>query len=129
MHKPSCELLMFGANADMGASVFPTKNDLDDPTVWNRCQFMRATEFFKKYINTDDVVIMKLNCEGSECMIMNDLIESGEIEKLIEVMIDFNIRKVPDVASEESKLLFRLAESGFTRYCLAEDVMIGYSPR
>lgn len=59
------------------------------------CKFIEASEFFKKNIKSGDTVYMKLNCEGAECAIMENLFASGEIEKLTEVLIDFDARKIP----------------------------------
>ena len=108
---------------DMGASV---KSHPDDPkTITTECPFVRASEFFTEHIAADDLVIMKLNCEGSECDIMNDLMDSGEVEKLDNVMIDFDVRKYPNHAHEEPALRKRMAEIGFDRVSFCEDVMRG----
>ena len=85
----------------------------------------KASEFFAEVIGEDDLVIMKLNCEGSECDIMNDLIDGNQIFKLDNVMIDFDVRKFPRLAQEEPALKKRLEEIGFDHFSLAEKVMRG----
>ncbi|WP_415921961.1 FkbM family methyltransferase [Tateyamaria sp. SN6-1] len=108
---------------DMGASV---KTHADDQkTIKTECQFVRATEFFQAHIADDDLVVMKLNCEGSECDIMNDLMDSGEVFKIDNVMIDFDVRKYPNHAHEEPALKARMAEIGFNNFSLCEEVMRG----
>ncbi len=116
---------IYGTNADMGASIYQSKSDLDDPNIVTECAFVRASDFFRGEIEPDDLVVMKLNCEGSETIICNDLLDSGEIEKIANAMIDFDVRKIPERAGEERALLDRFREAGFTRYSKAEDVMHG----
>ncbi len=116
---------IYGTNADMGASIYRTKADLDDPDVVTECSFVRVSDFFRAELEPDDLAVMKLNCEGSETIILNDLLDSGEIEKIANVMINFDVRKIPDRAGEERALLERFREAGFTRYSKAEDVMHG----
>jgi len=108
---------------DMGASV--KKNEGEDKAIVTTCEFVRASEFFQQHIQDDDLVVMKLNCEGSECDIMNDLIDGGQIGKVDNVMIDFDVRKYPHLADEEPKLKARLAEIGFSNVSLCEKVMKG----
>ncbi|BCJ91160.1 hypothetical protein IZ6_18950 [Terrihabitans soli] len=88
-------------------------------------ELVSASAFFRDHISEDDLVVMKLNCEGSECDIMNDLLDSGEIRKVRNVMIDFDVRKIPDKAHEEAELMERMRESGFSRYSLQKKVMKG----
>lgn len=116
---------IYGTNADMGASIYQSKMDLDDPNTITDCAFVRASDFFQEEIEAGDLVVMKLNCEGAETIILNDLLDSGEIEKLANVMIDFDIRKIPDRVGDERAVLDRFSETGFSRYCRAEDVMRG----
>ena len=90
-----------------------------------KCAFVRASEFFAEHIAADDLVVMKLNCEGSECDIMNDLIDTGEVSKIDDVMIDFDVRKYPNHAHEEPALMQRMADTGFDNFSLCEKVMRG----
>ncbi len=108
---------------DMGATVKEGGYDLrSDYTI---CKFVKASEFFQKYIKKGDLVLMKLNCEGSECDIMNDLIDSGEVNKISNVMIDFDVRKFRNMENEEHKLMKRLDEINFDRVSLCKKVMKG----
>jgi FkbM family methyltransferase len=116
---------IFGSNRDMGASLFQTKRDLDDPSVVTVCSFIHVSDFFRDAITRLDLVVMKLNCEGSECIIMNDLIDSGEVWKLANVMIDFDVRKIPDVAQQERQLRRRMRAIGFANYVPAPRAMRG----
>lgn len=116
---------LYGNNTDMGASIFSNKNRMQGREKSTTCQFVRASEFFAENIKEDDLVVMKLNVEGSECIILNDLLDSGECFKIDNVMIDFDIRKVPDKQNDEMVLLERFKREGFHNYSLCDDVMKG----
>lgn len=107
------ESLVYGTNDEMEASMYPQKNDVDSRVV-TVCDFVRASEFFEEL---PDGLIVKLNCEGAEVAILDDLIDSGQIWKIASVLIDFDIRKVLGEEHLEERTLKRLAEIGFDRYC------------
>ena len=86
-------LPVYGTNSNMGASIYDTKIDIEKGVV-TECRFVRASDFFRENVKDGDFVLMKLNCEGSECRIINDLIESKEIWKVTGVMVDFDVRKI-----------------------------------
>ena len=118
------EAIIYGDNTDMGASPYVSKkkrgNDRATP-----CELVRASDFFAEHIAPDDSIVMKLNCEGAECDIINDLLDSGEVAKVANVMIDFDVRKIPEKAHEEANLKERMRREGFDRYSLAPQVMVG----
>jgi hypothetical protein len=88
------------------------------------CEFRSVSEFFENNIQDDDVVIMKLNCEGSEVIIVNNLLDTGQIKKVYNMMIDFDIRKVDGHESDADDLLKRFEKVNFTNFSLV-DVMKG----
>jgi hypothetical protein len=45
--------------------------------------------------NPEDQIYLKLNCEGSESDILENLILSGHISRFSSIYVDFDIRKVP----------------------------------
>jgi hypothetical protein len=87
------------------------------------CHFVRASEFFKAHIPGRATVVVKLNCEGAEVPILDDLADSGEIWKITNVMIDFDTRKVAGREAEADRILAKLDALGFDRYSLCENVM------
>ncbi|MEL7164969.1 MAG: FkbM family methyltransferase [Pseudomonadota bacterium] len=109
----------------MGSTTKADENS--EMAIVTECDFVRASEFFAEHIGPDDLVVMKLNCEGSECDIMNDLIDGDQIGKLDNVMIDFDVRKFPAHAHEEPALKARMAEIDFERFSLCDRVMKGRS--
>lgn len=116
---------MYGTNIDKGSSIFPNKERMKGGENKTRCEFRRASDFFKENIDENDIVTMKLNVEGSECIIMNDLLDTGECFKIDNVMIDFDIRKVPDKVNDEMLLIERFKKEGFKNFSLCDDVMVG----
>lgn len=117
-------LPVYGKNDGMEASLFAAKRDVDETFV-TKCLFVRASQWFESNVAHEDTVICKLNCEGAEVTILNDLIDSGEIHKLDHVMIDFDIRKVTGEEHREPDVLERLWRVGFDRFSLSENVMVG----
>ncbi len=114
-------LPVYGADHMGEASVFPTKWDVDSRTVTD-CEFVDATEFFREHVT--EGVFVKLNCEGSEIAILNNLLDSGELWKAAAVRVEFDISRVPDHAHEADLLLARLDEAGFDRLTIGSDARI-----
>jgi FkbM family methyltransferase len=113
---------VYGTNDDMEASVYPDKVDVDRVAcTW--CEFVEASRFFHDHV--EPPVIVKLNCEGSEIAILNNLIESGQVWKITNVMIDFDVRKIPGMEHLEAELLDRFEQIGFHNFSLCDDVMKG----
>lgn len=106
-------LPLYGTNDAMEASLYPAKVDVDE-YVARLCHFVKASEFFTQL---PDGLTVKLNCEGAEVAILDDLIDSGQIWKIASVLIDFDVRKIPGMEHREEQTLKRLADIGFDRYC------------
>jgi FkbM family methyltransferase len=110
-----------------GASLFEDKFRTK-PTK-EGCRFVRATDWFRENLDSEDEIFLKLNCEGAECDIVEDLLEAGELGRVRSVMIDPDVRKVPSLAHRERELRDRLASTALTNYVLEEDVMVGPTHR
>lgn len=119
------ERIIYGTNEDMAASIYKEKYDVNNRDHETVCKFVSSAEFFKEHIKEDDLVVVKLNCEGSEVIIVDTLLESGEIRKVDNMMLDFDIKKVPGREQEADELLQRLNDNGFTKYSLEWEVMVG----
>jgi FkbM family methyltransferase len=115
---------MFGTNSNMGASIFSAKNDVDASVV-TECRFVDASAWFEAFLPPDEKVVVKLNCEGSEVPILSSLLDSGQIWRVADVMIDWDIRKVPGMEYREGEILARFRDVGFTGFSLCDDVMWG----
>ncbi len=118
---------LFGDNSGGGASLFSEHASNSEHPGAATIPLMRATRFFESELRCSDIVLMKLNCEGAEGQILCDLAESGEIHKISNVMIDFDLFKVRGRKAEPYAVLEKLKQVGFSRYELCFDVMVGKS--
>ena len=120
----TAESFIYGDNKNMGSSLLPNKKDIDN-SVKQICKTFRVSHFFNTCILESDTVFMKLNCEGSEIDILNDLIDTKEIFKIHNVMIDFDIRKCEGMEGMEGMVIEKKKKIQFKGYSLCDDVMIG----
>jgi FkbM family methyltransferase len=118
----TCEQTLFAPGSG-GASLFQEKFR-DEPST-EVCRFVRAGDWFRDNLEPDDEIFLKLNCEGAECDIAEDLLESGDLALVRSVMIDPDVRKIPSLAHRENQLRERLAAVGLTNYFMRDEVMVG----
>lgn len=117
--------IIYGDNNIMEASIYADKRDVNNAfeTV---CWFVEASDFVNS-LPEDEEIIMKLNCEGAETIILQNLIDTGTIWRLKNVMIDFDVRKIPSMQWAEEHIMSELMRIGFTRYSLCDEVMHGHT--
>jgi FkbM family methyltransferase len=115
------------AAGGIGASLFADK--FRSPPPEEPARFVRASDWFREHLRPDDEIFLKLNCEGAEADIVEDLLSSGELARVRSVMIDPDVRKVPSQAHREAELRERLRASGLTNYFMEDEVMIGATHR
>lgn len=120
--KETCERTVYGPDTK-GGSLWRkdncTSNEIES------CQFRRASDWFRQHLKAGDIVFLKMNCEGAECDILDDLLDSGEFSKVSFAMIDFDVHKIASQKHREAPTRQRLAPFGFPRVAFAEQVMIG----
>lgn len=107
-----------------GASLW-IKNGMRRPNIVELCIFHRASEWFKDNLREGDTVFLKLNCEGAECDILDDLLDSGEFSKATFTMVDFDVRKIDSQKHREAELRARLEPFAFPRVAFSKQVMVG----
>jgi FkbM family methyltransferase len=110
-----------------GASLFADK--FRETPRQELIRLVRASDWFREHLEPAAVVFMKLNCEGSEVDIVEDLLDSGELARVRSVMIDPDVRKIPSQAHRERELRERLEESGLSNYAMEDEVMVGATHR
>lgn len=112
----------------VGASIFA---DIEIPNKDNDnfclCQLIEASEFFRTHIGPSDRVYLKLNCEGSECDVVENLIISGEYSKVEACLIDFDVRKVPSQRHRKQELIELMNKRKIKNFYSSEDVLFGPS--
>jgi FkbM family methyltransferase len=72
----TCEHALYDPGS-RGASLFEDKFKSIPGT--ERARFLRATDWFREHLGAADEIYVKLNCEGAECDIVEDLLDSGEL--------------------------------------------------
>lgn len=107
----------------MGAGMWRKDGGKTDETV--ECRFMNASDWMRRHIRANDQVHLKLNCEGAECDILDNLLDSGEFEKIAFVMVDFDVRKIAAMRHRQAEVQARLERYGFPRVASSKQVMKG----
>jgi FkbM family methyltransferase len=110
-----------------GASLYADKFRGERPH--EEIRLVRAGDWFRDNLADDAEVYVKLNCEGAEVDIVEDLLDAGVLARVRSVMIDPDVRKIPSQAHRERELRERLVASGLTNYALEEEVMVGRTHR
>jgi len=85
-----------------GSSIYFDKFDKTN-VISTDCKFVEASSWFRENVKKDDYVVLKLNCEGAECDILDNLFNSGEYKKIDAMMIDFDVRKSPSQKHREEE--------------------------
>lgn len=118
----TCPAPIFQPGTQGGGMWKKDRGLIDETAV---CRFVRASTWFRDNIKADDQVFLKLNCEGAECDILDDLLDAGEFYKVAHVMIDFDVRKIAALKHRESEIRDRLTAFPFPRVAFSKDVMRG----
>lgn len=104
---------MFGSNDQMEASMFPSKLDVDE-SIRTKVPMLQARGLI------DDLseyrIFLKLNCEGAEVPILEDLLDADVLHLVHRALIDWDIGKVPSEAYRETAIAQRMHDNGFKRW-------------
>jgi FkbM family methyltransferase len=112
----------------VGATIFAGKSDVRNELT-EEIGLIHASEWVNENIGENDIAFMKLNCEGAECDVLDDLIETQKISRLYSVMVDFDVRKIPAMRFREKEIRKRIRNLGLHNVCYSDDVMFGPSHR
>jgi FkbM family methyltransferase len=91
-----------------GGTLFKGKAHFGDSSYTKNiqpCRFIRASSFLKTLPNGNEFVI-KLNCEGAECDIINDILPFAA--RIRCMCIDFDCLKIPEKAEELAETIKNL---------------------
>src|SRR5262249_1936489 len=88
-------------------------------------RIMRASAFFDRHFNLHDDVFLKLNCEGAEVPIVEDLVASGWFARIRSVLLDLDARKIPSLGARLNRLLDTLGATDIHNWVFPEDVQYG----
>ena len=112
--KETRKVVLHGAGL-LGGSVYAGKRQtpVDASMIsTEEIALVRASDWFADNLPPDAEVFLKLNCEGSECDILADLLDSGKSSQVRNVYVDFDIRKVPGQEHRQEEVECRLQEVG-----------------
>jgi hypothetical protein len=112
--KENCEKLLYSP-ASQSASIFPDKINVDLEQS-ELCTFVRASDWFRDNLNDSDEVYVKLNCEGCEVDIIEDLLDSNEYRKVTSLAVSFDVKKIPSQRQREFEIKKRLKAAEYTNY-------------
>ncbi len=104
----------------VGASVVPDFRNPQPNGRSTECRFVRASEWIRWNVSDGDWVVLKMNCEGCECDILDDLLDSGEWRKLAHVLCDFDVRKSPSQAHRRADTLAKVGRMGIPNFHVCE---------
>jgi FkbM family methyltransferase len=107
------------------ASIFADFENADRTFEATTVDLVSATDWLAPNAAPGDIVFMKLNCEGSECDIVDDLLDGGGLGMVYNLMIAFDVRKSPSQRGREVQVRRRLRRAGYTNVAFSEDVMRG----
>jgi FkbM family methyltransferase len=107
------------------ASIFEDFESEEHSTRTTTIQLVRARDWLADNVADGDIVFMKLNCEGAEVDIVEDLLDGDELRRIYNVMITFDVRKSRSLRRRERPLRERLLSEGYDNVAYAEDVMRG----
>jgi FkbM family methyltransferase len=102
--------VLYGAG-ELGASLHPDKKFISNPGVKLKQELIsirRASEWFKENIPENSKVFLKINCEGCECEILSDLLDSGVSSQICSLYVDFDVRKIERLAHLQGVIESRL---------------------
>lgn len=89
--------LYFGAYTT-GASLFADKRNVD-PDRYEDIHLRRASHWMQENVSPDDMILMKINVEGAEVEILEDLESSGQLPWFRQLLYYPDSRKVASLRS------------------------------
>ena len=99
----------------LGGSIYKDKTHKAVPQnliSTEEIELVRASDWFRRNVPHGAEVFLKLNCEGSEADILDDLLDSGCADQIRSLYVDFDIRKVPSQAHRQQAIEQRLRQDG-----------------
>ena len=85
---------------------------------------MAAADFFKAFTSDQDQLWIKLNCEGSECDVLDSIIGGGNFQTIKSILIDFDALKIPSQKDRVAEISEKVMKAKIPYY-LPEDVQYG----
>lgn len=123
LSKSSGEVSLFNPGT-LAASVYEDAPEFDATTPPLTAAAIDASHFFAAFLRPEDPVWMKLNCEGSECDIIESIIDSNQHTKIKNTLIDYDALKIPSQRSRVADVQTRVIEAAIPHF-FPQDVQYG----
>ncbi len=108
--KSSKQVDLYGSGG-LGASIFLEKSGLINGTS-ETVTVKSASEELRGILESNSEVFLKMNCEGAELDILEDLVSSGLILKCTHLYIDWDARKIPSLAQDYVRIRTKVESLG-----------------
>jgi FkbM family methyltransferase len=116
---------LFQAGSEAGSVIGELGENPDHGDSVETIDLIETSEWLRANTAPGDLVVMKTNCEGSEVAIVENLLDTGMLERLYSLLITFDIRMYPGGRAIERRLRQRLGKIAQPNFCFSDDVMIG----
>ena len=110
LSKSGGEVSLFNPGT-LAASVYEDAPEYGATTPPLTVTAINAGDFFAAFLRPEDRVWMKLNCEGSECDIIESIIDSNQHTKIKNTLIDYDALKIPSQRNRVADVQRRVIES------------------
>jgi FkbM family methyltransferase len=80
----------------------------DRPTTYGLCKFVRVSDWLLANVAPDDEVWMKLNVEGAELDVVEDMLDSGTFGLVAYMQIMWDSLKIPELAERGAAVRARV---------------------
>ena len=117
----TCERKVYNPGTT-GASVFKEKPVANPNSKIEMCKFIKVSEWFKNNLNKDDDILGKINIEGAEIEVLNDLLDSEEYSKFRKVIITFDVLKIPGKQYLQQQMLDRFTKDRVSNFSVLRDL-------
>jgi len=83
-----------------------------------------AAAWFEENVRASDEVVVKVNCEGAECDVLDRLLEADQLSKVDELLVHFDVRKIDSRRHREAETRSRL-DAAAIPYRPADQIFFG----
>lgn len=109
--------------ASFSASLFVDKSNVD-PASTEACRVRRASAWVRETIRDGDVAILKINAEGAEVEVLEDLEAAGLLPRFARIIAFPDANKIPSLKARGAALFERLLQTA-PNFRSAKTVLVG----
>jgi FkbM family methyltransferase len=123
LSKTNGEVTLFNPGT-LAASVYADAPEFGGTAPPLTATAISAGDFYAAFLQPEDRVWMKLNCEGSECDIIESIIDSNQHPKIKNALIDYDALKIRSQKGRVSDVQARVIEAAIP-HSFPQDVQYG----